>query len=291
MPPCKRPSADLPPRKFWKATAASISWFAISRNSAALPKRFAIFCCPRPMATAFRSAQVADVSLREGAFMIYRENGRRYIPVKFSVRGRDLAGTIQDVQARIAQKVHLPEGYHYEWAGEYDSLQKEQRRLIIIIPISLVIILALLFTAFNSLRHALLVLAMLPFGLTGGILSLLVTRTPFSISAAVGFASVIGVCTLGGVVFVSGIRRKEQAAHSKLGAIELGGMAEMRPVLMACVAAGLGLLPAAMSSGVGVQAQQPLARVVVGGMVTSPLAILFIIPVLASYWLPTPHAP
>jgi len=244
---------------------------------------------PTPDGNRIPLAQVADVSLREGAFMIYRENGRRYIPVKFSVRGRDLAGTIQDVQAGIAQKVHLPEGYHYEWAGEYDSLQKEQRRLMIIIPISLVIILALLFTAFNSLRHALLVLAMLPFGLTGGILSLLVTRTPFSISAAVGFASVIGVCTLGGVVFVSGIRRKEQAAHTKLGAIELGGMAEMRPVLMACVAAGLGLLPAAMSSGVGVQAQQPLARVVVGGMVTSPLAILFIIPVLASYWLPSPH--
>ena len=244
---------------------------------------------PTPDGNRIPLAQVADVSLREGAFMIYRENGRRYIPVKFSVRGRDLAGTIQDVQARIARTVHLPEGYHYEWAGEYDSLQKEQRRLMIVIPISLVIILALLFTAFNSLRHALLVLAMLPFGLTGGILSLLVTHTPLSISAAVGFASVIGVCTLGGVVFVSGIRRKEQAGHTKLGAIELGGMAEMRPVLMACVAAGLGLLPAAMSSGVGVQAQQPLARVVVGGMVTSPLAILFIIPVLASYWLPSPH--
>jgi cobalt-zinc-cadmium resistance protein CzcA len=242
---------------------------------------------PTPDGNRIPLAQVADVSLREGAFMIYRENGRRYIPVKFSVRGRDLAGTIQEVQARIGQKVHLPEGYHYEWAGEYDSLQKEQRRLMIIIPISLVVILALLFTAFNSLRHALLVLAVLPFGLTGGILALLVTHTPFSISAAVGFASVIGVCTLGGVVFVSGIRRKEQAGHTKLGAIELGGMAEMRPVLMACVAAGLGLLPAAMSSGVGVQAQQPLARVVVGGMVTSPLAILFIIPVLANYWLPS----
>ena len=105
--------------------------------------------------------------------------------------------------------MHLPEGYHLEWAGEYDSLQKEQRRLAVIIPISLLIILALLFTAFNSLRHALLVLAILPFGAIGGVLSLLVTHTPFSISAAVGFASVIGVCTLGGVVFVSGIRRKE----------------------------------------------------------------------------------
>jgi cobalt-zinc-cadmium resistance protein CzcA len=241
---------------------------------------------PTPEGNRVPLGQVADVSLHEGAFTIYRENGQRYIPVKFSVRGRDLAGTIQDVQSRLDKQIHLGEGYHIEWAGEYDSLKKEQRRLAVIIPISLLVILALLFTAFNSLRHALLVLAMLPFGLTGGVLSLLVTRTPFSISAAVGFASVIGVCTLGGVVFISGIRRKEKDAHSMLAAIERGGLAEMRPVIMACAAAGLGLLPAALSSGIGVQAQQPLARVVVGGMVTSPLAILFVIPVLASYWLP-----
>ena len=240
---------------------------------------------PTPDGNRIPLAQVADVSLREGAFMIYRENGRRYIPVKFSVRGRDLAGTISEVQARLAQKVHIPEDYHYEWAGEYDSLRKEQQRLAIILPISLLIILGLLFMAFNSLRHALLVLAILPFGLLGGVLSLLVTHTPFSISAAVGFASVVGVCTLGGVVFVSGIRRKEKECATMLGAIELGGLAEMRPVIMACAAAGLGLLPAAVSSGIGVQAQQPLARVVVGGMITSPLAILFLIPVLASYWL------
>jgi heavy metal efflux system protein len=241
---------------------------------------------PTPTGNNVPLGQVADVSLRQGAFMIFRENGRRYIPVKFSVRGRDLAGTIQEVQSRLAQKVHLPEGYHLEWAGEYDSLQKEQRRLAVIIPITLLIILALLFTAFNSLRHALLVLAILPFGLLGGILSLLVTHTPFSISAAVGFASVIGVCTLGGVVFVSGIRRKEGGSHSLRATIELASLAEMRPVVMACAAACLGLLPAAVSTGIGVQAQQPLARVVVGGMLTSPLAILFLIPVLASYWLP-----
>jgi cobalt-zinc-cadmium resistance protein CzcA len=247
---------------------------------------------PTPDGNNVPLGQVADVSLHEGAFMIYRENGRRYIPIKFSVRGRDLAGTIQDVQTRLARKIHLPEGYHMEWAGEYDSLQREKRRLAVIIPISLAIILALLFTAFNSLRRALLVLAILPFGLTGGVLSLLITHTPFSISAAVGFASVIGVCTLGGVVFLSGIHRKESDSPSILTAIERGGLAEMRPVLMACAAAGLGLLPAAASSGVGVQAQQPLARVVVGGMVTSPLAILFLIPVLAIYWLPSaPQTP
>jgi len=240
---------------------------------------------PTPDGNRVPLAQVADVSLHEGAFMIYRENGRRYIPVKFSVRDRDLAGTIQEVQQQLARKVHLGEGYHYEWAGEYDSLRKEQRRISVIIPISLLVTLGLLYMAFNSLRHALLVLTILPFGLTGGVLALLVTHTAFSISAAVGFASVIGVCTLGGVVLVSGIRRKEKRGHSSLAAIELGGLDEMRPVAMACAAAGLGLLPAAISTGIGVQAQQPLARVVVGGMITSPLAILFLIPILASYWL------
>src|SRR5581483_11352303 len=185
------------------------------------------------------------------------------------------------------QKLHLPEGYHLEWAGEYDSLRKEQKRLAVIIPISLAIILALLFTAFNSLRHALLVMAILPFGAIGGVLSLLATHTPFSISAAVGFASVIGVCTLGGVVFVSGIVRKESASSSLVGSIEHAALAEMRPVLMACAAAGLGLLPAAISTGIGVQAQQPLARVVVGGMVTTTFAILIVVPVIASLGLVT----
>jgi heavy metal efflux system protein len=249
------------------------------------PEAIRSILLPTPTGSNVPLGQVADVSLHQGAFMIFRENGRRYIPIKFSVRGRDLAGTIRDVQGRLAQKVQIPEGYHIEWAGEYDSLQKEQRRLAVIIPITLLIILALLFAAFNSIRHALLVLAILPFGLLGGILSLLVTHTPFSISAAVGFASVIGVCTLGGVVFVSGIRRKEKGSQSIRATIEHSALAEMRPVVMACAAAGLGLLPAAVSTGIGVQAQQPLARVVVGGMVTSPLAILFLIPLLASYWL------
>jgi cobalt-zinc-cadmium resistance protein CzcA len=251
------------------------------------PEEIRNILLPTPSGGNVPLGQVADIALRQGAFMIFRENGRRHIPVKFSVRGRDLAGTIREVQGRLAQKVHLPEGYHLEWAGEYESLQKEQRRLAVILPITLLIILGLLFTAFNSLRHALLVLAVLPFALTGGVVSLLITGTPFSISAAVGFASVIGVCTLGGVVFVSGIRRKEDASQSLRATIELAALAEMRPVVMACAAACLGLLPAAVSTGIGVQAQQPLARVVVGGMITSPLAILFLVPVLASYWLPS----
>jgi cobalt-zinc-cadmium resistance protein CzcA len=240
---------------------------------------------PTPDGGSIPLGQIAQVALDNGAFMIYRENGRRYIPIKFSVRGRDLAGTMSDVQQRIPQTVRLPQGYHYEWAGEYDSLKKEQQRLAIVVPISLLVILALLFMAFNSIRDALLIMAMLPFGVIGGVLSLLITGTPFSISAAVGMASVIGVCTLGGVVMLSGIRRAEGKSISIIAGIETGALVEMRPVMMACAAAGLGLLPGALSTGIGAQAQQPLARVVVGGMVTSPLAILFLLPVMASFFL------
>jgi cobalt-zinc-cadmium resistance protein CzcA len=249
------------------------------------PEEIRNILLPTPDGNRVPLGQVADVTLHEGAFTIYREGGRRYIPIKFSVRGRDLSSTVEEAQRRIAQKIHLPEGYHLEWAGEYESLRNEQRRLAVIIPISLAIILGLLFTAFNSLHDALLVLVTLPFAAIGGVLSLLITGTPFSISAAVGFASVIGVCTLGCVVMVSGIRRneKERDAKSSLEGIARGSIAEMRAVLMTCAAAGLGLLPAAVATGIGVQAQQPLARVVVGGMFTAPFAILFLIPVFASF--------
>jgi cobalt-zinc-cadmium resistance protein CzcA len=232
-------------------------------------------------------AQVASIGFREGAFMIYRENGRRYIPVKFSVRGRDLAGTIADVQERLAGSIHLPDGYHYEWAGEYDSLRKEQRRLAVIIPITVGVILGLLYVSFNSIRDALAVMSVLPFGIAGGVLSLLISRTPFSISAAVGFASIIGVATLGGLVFVAGIRRAEAHEHGMHHSIVRASVGELRAVLMACLAAGLGLLPAALSHGIGVQAQQPLARVVVGGMVTTTFAILIVVPLIASLGLVT----
>lgn len=234
--------------------------------------------------------EVAQIGFREGAFMIYRENGRRYIPIKFSVRGRDLAGTIAEVQGKLAESIHLPEGYHYEWAGEYESLRKEQQRLAIIIPITVGVILGLLYVSFNSLRDALAVMSVLPFGIAGGVLSLLVSQTPFSISAAVGFASVIGVATLGGLVFVAGIRRVEAHEHGVQHSIIRASIGEMRPVLMACLAAGLGLLPAAVSHGIGVQAQQPLARVVVGGMITTTFAILLLVPVIASLGLVTTTA-
>jgi cobalt-zinc-cadmium resistance protein CzcA len=226
-------------------------------------------------------SQVADIAIREGSFMIYREGGRRYIPIKFSVRDRDLATTVLDLQQQIRTKIKLPPGYTYSWAGEFDSLRKEQERLAIIIPISLLVIFLLLYLQFQRWGDALIVLGILPFCATGGVFALLITHTSFSISAAVGFTSLIGVATLAAVVFLSGIRRM-QRKFPGIGGLKAGALDELRPVLMTCLAAGLGLLPAAIANGIGAQAQQPLARVVVGGMITTALAVLFLTPVIAS---------
>lgn len=244
------------------------------------PKQIRNILLATPDGSRIPLSQVADIGVRDGAFMIYRENDRRYIPIKFSVRGRDLSTTMQELQSRLEKEVQLPRGYHYEWAGEYDSLQKEQRRLMIILPITLAVIFLLLYLAFNSLRDATIVLATLPVCVTGGILSLIITGTPFSISAAVGFASAIGVATLTGLVFLSAVRREQQAGLSLVHAVRDGAMGEMRPILMACLAAALGLLPAAVSHRIGAQAQQPLARVIVGAMVTTAFAVLVGLPSL-----------
>jgi heavy metal efflux system protein len=245
-----------------------------SRNS---PEAVRAILLPTPEGSRVPLAQIADVETRDGAFMIYRENGRRYIPIKFSVRGRDLATAIQDLQQQLSSKIKLPSGYNYTWAGEFDSLRKEQRRLAFIIPVSLLVILILLYIQFRSWKDAVIVLGTLPFGAIGGVFALFLTRTPFSISAAVGFTSLTGVATLGAVVFLSGIRRAQREDGFDHG-LEKGCSDEMRPVVMACMAAGLGLLPAAIANGIGAQAQQPLARVVVGGMITTVFAILFVMP-------------
>ena len=226
--------------------------------------------------------ELATISLDSGASYIYHETTQRYIPIKFSVRGRDLQSTIQDLQARLQQQVKLPTGYEYAWAGEFESLQTELHRLAFIVPVSLIIILGLLYVLFLSVRDALIVMAVIPFGMIGGIFSLLITHTPFSISAAVGFTSVLGLNTLGTVVFLRGVRHMQYELGEETGLLH-GCLVEMRPVVMACMAAGLGLLPAALSNGIGAQAQQPLARVVVGGMVTTLFSVLFITPLLARH--------
>lgn len=224
--------------------------------------------------------QVASITTQTGAFIIYRENNERYIPIKFSVRDRDLESTVREAQAKLARQVKLPERYRMEWAGQYDQLKDEQKRLAKIVPISLLIILFLLYTTFDSFKNALLVLATVPFALVGGVLSLVMTHTHFSISAAVGVISTLGVAILGGVLLISRIEELRLTGLSLRQCIVQGADAQMRPILMATLGAAIGLLPAAVATGIGSQAQKPLARVVVGGMLTAAFLILVVLPVL-----------
>ncbi|HKO31243.1 MAG TPA: CusA/CzcA family heavy metal efflux RND transporter [Nitrospiraceae bacterium] len=224
--------------------------------------------------------QMASITTQTGAFIIYRENNQRYIPIKFSVRDRDLQSTIDEAQTRLAAEVHLPDRYRMEWAGEYDQLKEEQARLAMVVPISLVIILFLLYSAFDSIKNALLVLSTVPFALVGGAVSLAATHTSFSISAAVGVISTLGVAILGGVLLISRIEDFRKTGLTLREAIRKGAAVQMRPILMATLGAAIGFLPAALATGIGSQAQKPLALVVVGGMLTAALLILVVLPVL-----------
>src|SRR5690242_2245505 len=224
--------------------------------------------------------QLAQISEQTGAFIIYRENNERYIPIKFSVRGRDLEGTVKEAQEALAKSVSLPEGYRMEWHGEYDQLQDEKARLATIVPITLVLILFLVYFVLNSMRDAMIVLIAVPFSLVGGVLALALTGTNFSISAAVGFISLFGVAVQGGLILVSRIQDHLQEGLDIRTAILKSAEVRMRPVLMTSLAAAIGLIPAAVATGIGAQSQQPLARVVVGGMLTSAVLILVVLPIL-----------
>lgn len=224
--------------------------------------------------------QVATITTQTGAFIIYRENNERYIPIKFSVRDRDLESTVEEAQSILGKKVNLPERYRMEWAGQYDQLKDEQKRLAKIVPLSLLLIVFLLYTTFNSMKNALLVLSTVPFALIGGIIALVATHTNFSISAAVGVISTLGVAILGGVLLISRIEDFRQTGLSIRESVIKAADVQMRPILMATLGAAIGLLPAALATGIGSQAQQPLARVVVGGMLTAAVLILVVLPVL-----------
>jgi cobalt-zinc-cadmium resistance protein CzcA len=224
--------------------------------------------------------QVAEIVKQTGASFIYREDNARYIPVKFSVRGRDLQSTIAEAERKLSEQVQIPAGYHYEWAGEFQELQAAIARLEIVVPVSLLIIFFLLYSTFRNLRDSLLLLGTVPLALIGGILSLLVTHTNFSISAAVGFISLFGVSVLGGVILVSRIQQMRAHGVPLQEAVLRGSELQLRPVLMAALSAAIGLLPASIATGIGSETQKPLARVVVGGMITSAVLILLVLPAM-----------
>ena len=230
-------------------------------------------------------SELADITLDTGASFIYRERSQRYIPIKFSVRGRDLGSTVAEAQERVANAVKLPNGYRIIWSGEFDSLQAAKQRLMIVIPITLLLILVLLYGLFNSLRDSLLSVAGIPFAIGGGLIALYLAGLDFSVSAAIGFISLFGVAVMDGILNITYFRELRARGMGVAEAVFHGAEQRMRPMLMTALSAGVGLFPAAISHGIGSQVQRPLATVVVGGMFIGPLLLLVVAPALRKIFL------
>ena len=228
-------------------------------------------------------SQLAEITVASGASIIARRENRRQISVRANIRGRDQGSFVSDAQERFAQRVSLPDGYRVEWGGQFENLARARRRLAFILPLTIVIIFALLFFTFGSAASAGLVLMNVPFSLVGGILALYVRGINLSVSAAVGFISLFGVAVMSGVLVVSEIatRRARRPGRAR-DAVVQGALAQMRPVLMMIVVAMLGMVPAATATGVGSDVQRPLATVVVGGLLSTLLLTLFALPALYS---------
>ncbi len=224
--------------------------------------------------------QVAKVSTAEGYSFIRREQLQRYAVIQMDVRGRDIDGFVQDANAAIAKSVKMPTGYYTEWGGAFENQQRALKRLSIIVPATIFFIFILLYTAFNSVRYAGLILANVPFATIGGIVGLFITGQYLSVPSAIGFIAVFGVAMLNGIVLVSFLNEQQQAGLSVRDSVIRGTALRLRPVLMTASVAILGLVPMLLSSGVGAETQRPLATVVVGGLITSTLLTLVLLPVL-----------
>ena len=230
-------------------------------------------------------SELASITLDTGASYIFRERNQRFVPIKFSVRGRDLAGAVDEAQERISRNVKLPVGYRIEWSGEFEWLQQAKKRLAVILPITFVLIVVLLYGLFNSWRDSMLALLGLPFAISGGVLALYVSGLAFSISAAIGFISLFGVSVMSGILIINGYYRVAARGMNTLDAMFEAVEEQMRPILMMTLSACIGLLPAAISTGIGSQVQRPLATVIVGGMLIGPIMLLVIVPALQTLFL------
>ena len=235
-------------------------------------------------------SQLADLVTEEGPLQIGREKVHRRITVEANVRGRDIASFVADAQRALGDRVPLPEGYWIEWGGQFQQLESAKARLTIVVPVTLLVIFVLLYFNFGSIRPALLIYLNVPLATTGGILALLSRGMPFSISAGVGFIALFGVAVLNGVVLVTYIAQLRQQGLSVEDAVREGATTRLRPVLMTALVGSLGFLPMAISTGVGAEVQRPLATVVIGGLITSTLLTLLVIPAVYRWFDREPAA-
>lgn len=224
--------------------------------------------------------QLADIRVVEGPAQISREDTRRRIGVELNVRGRDIGSFVEEAQAVVGREVNLPPGYYLTWGGTFENLERASSRLLIVVPLALFLIFVLLFTTFGSARQALLIYTGIPFAVVGGIFALLLRGMPFSISAGVGFIALFGVAVLNGVVMVSYINKLRDEGKSIFDAVREGAETRFRPVLMTALVASLGFIPMALATSAGAEVQRPLATVVIGGLITSTVLTLLILPAL-----------
>jgi cobalt-zinc-cadmium resistance protein CzcA len=239
---------------------------------------------PAPNGVRVPLSQVADVSLVEGPAQISREDTRRRISVELNVRGRDIGSFVKEAQEQIENQLELPPGYYITWGGQFENLQRASARLMIVVPLALFLIFILLFSAFNSVKQAMLIYTGIPFAIVGGVLALALRGMPFSISAGVGFIALFGVAVLNGVVMVSYINRLRDEGRSLEEAVTEGAETRLRPVLMTALVASLGFVPMAIATAAGAEVQRPLATVVIGGLITSTLLTLLILPSLYKWF-------
>jgi len=225
-------------------------------------------------------AQLCKISVTDGASEIYREGNRRYVAIKYSVRGRDLGSTVQEAIKKVNQQVKLPVGYSIDWEGEYESQKRADERLLIVLPITILVIFILLYTMFKSFKWALLILANVFMARFGGLLALLVTGTNFSVSSGVGFLALFGVSVQTGVIMVEYINQLRARRYSIEDAAVEGAVLRLRPIMMTMLVATLGLLPAALSHAIGSDSQRPFAIVIVGGLIADLVMSIFLLPTL-----------
>jgi cobalt-zinc-cadmium resistance protein CzcA len=225
-------------------------------------------------------AQLTKVQVRDDAYDIYREDGSRYVAIRFEVRGRDLGTTVKESIDKIAKNVQLPRGYHLEWSGEYDSEKRAEQRLLLIVPLTIFLIFIILYTMFRSFKWALLILLNVALARVGGLLALFVTGTFFSVSSGVGFLALFGVSVQTGVIMLEYINQLRARGYTPEGAAIEGAVLRLRPIMMTMLVATLGLLPAAMSHAIGSDSQRPFAIVIVGGLISDLLLSIFLLPTL-----------
>ena len=238
-----------------------------------------------PDGTKIPLSMVASVRLTDGPFFIYREAGKRYIAIKFSVRNRDLGSAVEDAQFLVEKNITLPPNYSISWDGQFNQMKQAQKKLMVIVPLALLGIFLLLVSAFGNFRDAFIVMINVPFAAIGGVIALHLAGETLSISAFFGFLSLFGIAIQDGVILISFINKTAATEHGQMKDVMVEGAAlRVRPVLMTAALSGLGLLPAALSHSIGSEAQRPLALVIVGGMVTTTILTLLVLPVIYGWF-------